>query len=127
MVSCDCSCDEGDAADVYEAVMRKARKPHCCCECGEVIEPGQRYEFASICYDGGWGHAKTCQLCVRIRDDLCPNGFCHGELRQVIWDCLDFVYLTGEEKPPWRPFGRQHEQATQTVAGPVTMYGAEGP
>ena len=106
MDSCACSCDLSSECyvDVYEAHWRVARKPHHCCECLEIIEPGQRYEYASLCFDGSWGHAKTCELCVRIRNDLCPCGFCHGELRDTLWQCLDFDYITGEERPPARVY-----------------------
>lgn len=100
MVSCACSCEgDVDGVDVYEARWRTARKRHRCCECDETIAPGQRYEYASMCFDGGWGHAKTCETCVRIRTDLCGSCFCHGGLREIIWDCLGFDYLTGKERP----------------------------
>ncbi|MBW2672377.1 MAG: hypothetical protein JRD89_03025 [Deltaproteobacteria bacterium] len=104
MDSCACGggCD-GVAADVYEAQTRRARVAHRCCECGEEVLPGQRYEYASICSDGGWGHAKTCELCVLIRKDLCPSGGCHGDLRESIWYCLGFDYVTGKEQAQWAP------------------------
>ena len=102
MSSCACQCDVDGVADVYEASWRVARKEHHCCECHEPIAVGQRYEYASVCYDGSWSHAKTCELCARIRDDLCRGVYAHGELRDTIWYCLDFDYLTGEERPPSR-------------------------
>jgi len=98
MTSCACSCSCDESADVYEASARRARVAHRCCECREPIEPGQRYEYASILFDGSWSHAKTCELCARIRDDLCPGGACHGELSQTIWYCFGFDYVTGRER-----------------------------
>jgi hypothetical protein len=114
VTSCACFCDTDEQSDVYDARWRVARKAHFCCECCEEIAPGQRYEYASFCYDDSWGHAKTCELCVRIRDDLCGRSFCHGDLRQAIWECLEFDYLTGDEKPPFRPL-RSVDNAGKTI------------
>jgi len=92
---CSCACSVFDeAADHYHAEMRKARKQHVCCECDETIEPGETYERVSSVYDGDWSHAKTCALCVKIRDEICCNGFVHGQLRVDIQDAYGFDYVT---------------------------------
>lgn len=95
--SCVCSVDY-DAAQVYNEKTVKARKEHKCCECGETIQRGESYEYVSGLWDGSWDHYRTCEMCVRIRDDLCCGGFIFGELRETIWEAFDFDYVTGEEK-----------------------------
>ena len=42
-----CYCDYGDASDVYDAEVRKARVKHVCYECMKPILPSERYERAS--------------------------------------------------------------------------------
>lgn len=85
----ECCCDSyyGFAADVSSTKIRKARKPHTCCECGDTIGPGQRYEVASGCWEGSWDHFKTCITCVRIRDDLFPCGHVYTGLREMVRYC----------------------------------------
>ena len=96
MISCDCSYECEVGSDVYQSTTRTARKKHKCCECGEVILPGDKYEDVSGLCDGDWFRAKTCIPCVRIRTNYCPHGFSHGELREQIFECLNFYY---DEEP----------------------------
>lgn len=60
--------DNSDAPSCFSTTTRVARKPHHCCECDEVIAPGQRYEYASGIWDGRPDAFKTCLSCVEIRD-----------------------------------------------------------
>lgn len=49
--------------DLLEQKDRKARKPHTCNYCGEVIQKGEVYEWAKLCYDGQlyeWKNHKKC-------------------------------------------------------------------
>lgn len=39
----DCSCDI-DFPVLWQAKIRKARKPHTCSECGSAIDPSEEYE-----------------------------------------------------------------------------------
>ena len=61
------SSDDGGPSFTVKTV-RRAAKPHRCCECRENIPPGARYEH----YTGKWGGEidtfKTCLSCVEIRD-----------------------------------------------------------
>lgn len=93
---CDCSCDieNENALEVEREVT--ARKPWSCCECGEDIKPGERYQRFTLLRDGGWISKRTCIPCARIRSSLC-DCWIFGELRERIWECLGFDYLTGEE------------------------------
>ena len=73
-----------------------ARKRHVCCECGEHIEPGERYEYVAGMWEGDFCVYKTCFACLKIRNLYCPDGFTYGWLRETIWECLGFDYTTGE-------------------------------
>ncbi len=95
MESCACSCDY-DIAEQYWTKMVKARKQHICCECGEEIEPGEQYEKISMVHEGEFSSHKTCLLCHRIAQDLCCGCYAVEQLRDTIWEALDFDYVTGE-------------------------------
>jgi hypothetical protein len=92
MIDCDCSCNDYDAPSCVREVIRRARRPHTCCECGDTIEPGQRYEYVSGVWDGhpDWHH--TCLVCVAIREHYCPHGWLIGGLAEQIEECLGFDY-----------------------------------
>jgi hypothetical protein len=92
MITCDCSIDIDERADFGSVEIRKARKSHYCCECGEEIKPGDKYEHASLFSDGMFSRYKTCIPCQRIRDTYCPHGYCYEMLIDTIKDCLGFDY-----------------------------------
>jgi len=46
-ISCNCSAEVDDYAEFQNITIRTARKEHECCECGETIKPGQRYEYVA--------------------------------------------------------------------------------
>jgi len=96
---CECSCDADIdyPPTVYTITRPKARIEHCCCECDELIQPGQHYENVKGLWDGQWRVYKTCLPCAGIRDDYCCS-YNYGELREVLFDCLDFDYVTGETR-----------------------------
>lgn len=100
-----CECDIGPKA-FYE-VTRKARVEHRCCECRNVIAPGQTYEYASGIWDEGPMSFKTCLPCVDERKayvaqlnsrDCQP---CFGEL---------YEGYPPEELPP------HHQRSTRAAA-----------
>ena len=94
VIACDCSCDDYDYEpnQIYEANVRKSRKPRTCCECAEPILPGQRYERVDVLSDGSWAHYDTCAPCLAIRKWYCANGWIHGGLAAQIFDCIEFDY-----------------------------------
>jgi len=93
-MECSCECpDDLDLPECIRALHRTARKEHICCECGDKIPPGARYEHIRGLWDGHWMDFKTCTICERIRDDLCPGML--GGLRQHILECLGLDYVTG--------------------------------
>jgi len=97
-MNCACACDaDYDPSDAYWEYYRKARVAHVCCECGETIKPGEMYEYCSQVSDGEWFVNKTCDGCLSLRNAYCRS-YIFGELREVLWDCLGFDYVTGESQ-----------------------------
>lgn len=90
--ACDCSCDCGDTPEFYEETYPVAKKRHQCCECREVINPGEKYERVAGKWEGDFLTFKTCMTCVNIRDHYCPHGSIFGELAEQISNCLGFDY-----------------------------------
>src|SRR5882672_3202793 len=64
-MSLDCFCDY-DPPEFYHKEIRKARKPHQCCECGGAIVIGERYEHVRAKWDGYLGTHDTCERCMDI-------------------------------------------------------------
>ena len=93
--ACDCSADYDPPAIVREAI-HWARKTYICCECGEQIKPGQRYERADGKWDKYWSTYATCMPCLAIRKAYCPQGWVYGELLETISECLGLDYITGD-------------------------------
>lgn len=96
-IGCSCTCSvDYDSADIYASKVVVAKKVHTCCECGEVIRPGEKYEYASGLWEGSWSHYKTCEICLRIREDVCCGKWLFGQLREEIWDAFGLDYVTGQ-------------------------------
>ncbi len=96
-IGCQCICDSGyDEAEFYKVDVVTARKEHTCCECGDPILPGEKYEKARGVWGGGFEEYKTCFVCRRIRDDVCACGWLFGGLREAIFDAHGVDYVTGE-------------------------------
>lgn len=72
-----CDCEGPKASNTW--VVKKARKAHDCCECGDTIEIGSPYQITSGIWDEFVGSFKTCLLCVGARADY--------EDTLTIWDC----------------------------------------
>jgi hypothetical protein len=83
-MACVCSIDACD--DFCQAIKEKtvvARKKHVCGECGHEIKPGETYEIFSGVWGGDFFTAKTCALCVEIRNCF----FCSWNY-EAIWDVI---------------------------------------
>jgi len=91
-ISCDCSNEGYDHADIYQEEYPVARKPHRCCECGEIIQPGQKHHKVRGLWDGSWDTFRTCMTCYNIRDHYCSHGYVFGGLREALGECLGFDY-----------------------------------
>lgn len=90
----ECICEPIDADDicnVWSITWQKARKEHSCCECQDVIAPGQRYQRIFAMFDGEITVYKTCEFCAnefkRIEDKWRDRCFVKGDLAcMVVWD-----------------------------------------
>ena len=86
--------DWGDPAEFYHEEHRKARKEHVCCECDETIKPGEMYEHVTGKWEDEIMTYKTCDLCVRIRNEYCCS-WVFGQLREEIRQALGVDYVSG--------------------------------
>ncbi len=91
MTSCPCL-NFDESYIVYDTKVRKARKEHKCCECGEIIKSGENYQYASGLYDGNWDHHKTCLFCVAVWRDFFKCGVLHRELQTAFKEYYNFDY-----------------------------------
>jgi hypothetical protein len=82
------------APSAFRSVARKARKAHKCCECGEVINIGDQYQYSSGIWDGEPDDFKQCLNCGVIfeavtKADYEPYsdcGPCFGQLKNYLLD-----------------------------------------
>ena len=87
-----CYCDY-EPFEFYKATEPLARKRWTCCECGEPIEPGERYERAATKYEGQFECYQTCMPCTNIRRTFCAP---YRGLFETLWETLGTDYRTGE-------------------------------
>jgi hypothetical protein len=70
-----CSCDVMFDDLPYPEFVRErhpvAAKEHRCCECGDMIRVGERYQYITGKWDGDFVSFKTCSVCECIRGDYC--------------------------------------------------------
>lgn len=85
--SCVCL-DIDEEATIHRSSIRKAHKQHKCCECGERIQPNQKYEYVTGLWDGQWSTFKTCSVCLAIRNDFMSCGWEYGNLWQHLKEYL---------------------------------------
>jgi len=98
MIYCDCSQDYGDTPTYHRERDVVARKEHVCCECGETIQPGTRYERVDGVWDGEWSIFCTCLTCANIRSLYC-SAWVYGGLDEALCECFGFSYL--EDPSEW--------------------------
>ena len=91
-MDCDCSVDYEGYEFISEAI-RTARKEHRCCECGDTIRPGERYEDVAGKWECEFDVFKTCMTCLTIRQHYCPSGWAYGFLAEQLSECLGFSHL----------------------------------
>lgn len=84
------------ANDFYHERMVVARKAHRCCECGEAIPVGARYQRATGKSDGEVWTATTCAVCAEIRQAFVCGSWVFGGL----WDEIEDVMF-----PVWNEQG----------------------
>lgn len=95
-MTCQIDAVDVDFGSFSEKKIITARIEHVCCECGETIRKGQKYEHVRGFWDGSWATFKTCIPCRSIRDEY----FCswvYGGLSEAMSDVLDGMnYITGK-------------------------------
>ncbi len=84
--------DDGETAEFWHTEHVKARKPHKCYECGDVIPVGAEYERVAMKYDGTFSNCRTCLACVEIHRALssCDREDGHAGFRclGILWEDL---------------------------------------
>jgi hypothetical protein len=91
----ECCCldvDPSDSPTAGHTEERRARKEHTCCECGEAILKGERYEHVTGCWDGHWDTYRTCLPCAAIRRDFFPCGWYYGQMAEDFRECHGWDY-----------------------------------
>lgn len=94
-MKCVCN-DMGDVPEFATEKIVVARKTHKCCECNEMILPGQKYEKVNGKWDGQFSTFKTCITCHTIRQEHC-SWWVYGSLREDLRECLGLDYVNGED------------------------------
>jgi hypothetical protein len=97
-MSTGCACVYTD----YESMLMiaetfpRARKSHCCCECGRDVEKGEEYERAVGVNDGRIETYKTCLDCVSVRRAFFCDGWGYCAVWQDLWEHLQEVCWYGQ-------------------------------
>lgn len=102
----ECYCEPIEPEDycsVWNVTWRKARKKHRCCECGEIIQPGQRYENIFSVFESEVTIFKTCEFCAAEFDRLVkkhPDAkFVKSDLACIlVWDMRNEVSQSGDNR-----------------------------
>lgn len=90
--------DYDGANEFYAEKVVTARKPHKCCECGDVIPVGAQYERVAGKSEGSFWTSRSCLLCREIRRSFCCGGWVFGEL----WDSVrEGLFPVWKESGPW--------------------------
>lgn len=87
--------DEGDGFDHDTGLaVRTARKPWECCECGDNIPVGAKYEDFWGVYDGQWENYRTCARCAQVAIDFF-RGRIFGGMVEYFQEAHGFDYRDG--------------------------------
>ena len=86
--------DHGESCDVLTEKLRRARKEHTCCECGDAIKPGDLYEDSDGLWDGMWAKHRTCARCVNVRADYFV-GWTYTMMVEDFYNAHGFDYRDG--------------------------------
>jgi len=99
--TCEIECCDGEPILDYEAVRLTVQESPLCDECGETIPKGAFAERVTGLCEGEFVCWYTCEVCLRIRDDLMGRCFCHGTMRDDLRSCRGVDYVTGEVDEEW--------------------------
>ena len=95
-MECECFVEDFESPDFCEDKIVIAKKEHICCECRDTIKIGEQYETVRGLWSGKFSTYKTCLPCRNIRETYCHCGYVFGDLRNTLFDCLEFDYTTNE-------------------------------
>lgn len=95
-----CMIDDAEMATIYGEQDRTARKEHKCCECKRQIKFGERYNYASLLFDGEWHNYKTCQHCWQAKSWLQEE--CGGAVFESLQEDLEEHYQWSAPGPELR-------------------------
>ena len=87
-----CCIDDYDPPAFYHDEIRTARKAHVCVECGETVNPGDKYEHVVGKWEGDFNTYKTCEFCLKIRRDFFTCGWIFGGMVENFYDCHGWDY-----------------------------------
>lgn len=89
---------DSEGPTLHREEVRRSRKSRACCECGQAIAAGDRYEYVRGLWDGYWSTYRTCLLCVEIRHALSCGYWSYGE----VWgDIAETVFEAMDRSGPW--------------------------
>lgn len=94
-----CMIDDAEPCEFYQRKTVKAAKPHKCCECGREIAKGEKYQFASIKFEGRFDCFHTCAHCDAASqwlEEVC-GGYRHNGLYEEMTEHLDEYSHEGED------------------------------
>jgi len=80
--------EEDGYSEFCHISIRKARKPHRCCECLKTIMPGDKYEHYWGKYDGDTCAINTCIICAEIADAFYCDSRVYGG---GLWDGMHYI------------------------------------
>ncbi len=86
--------DEGESYDHGSVAVRTARKDYVCCECGDAIPAGSKYEDFWGVYDGQWDNHRTCARCAQVAIDFF-RGRIFGQMVEYFSEDHGFDYRDG--------------------------------
>ena len=101
-----------DLVTLLDCRRPRARVCHTCCECGETIRPGTKYEVDATVFEGRFTQYTTCIPCANVRAGMLVCQFYYGSLWNDIHDayCDDEVCIcpvntdaTGDDGHPEEP------------------------
>jgi hypothetical protein len=90
---CDCDYD-GDTPDFIRIRMiKRARKPHKCYECGGIIFVGESYERIDALFEGSMHDHSECTTCLEIRQwaSISVPCFCAYEWGSLLERVMEMV------------------------------------
>ena len=80
--------------EFHRARVVTARKAHLCVECETKILPGTKFELVNSKTEGKFWIAKTCLMCLEIREAFVCGSWIYGELYSNIEEVMFPIWDT---------------------------------